>query len=676
MTPLPPVRRPLLAVAGLFALTVAAFAQDAKEAKITLSLTPDGKTPTTPVVRPNGQHKLFVVIDHTADLAEKTYKVQLIGPKETTLAAPKTVTVTKGKPLALAFEPPAPKKDAPKKDEPAPKKDEEPAAPKAEPPPGFPLPATEETDGTRTFKFTVRVTNDPLKANEKPVDFPFTVVVMTPAAYIDEPEVFLTGTTRAKGISASVKATSKSPETDFVPKVPVVLAFPPQLGIRTTELRAGTYSRDLFKTGQKVELSANNLPLTRATEKVKFHLNVDGYLRAFTYTLDVNRAISSTASENRIQFDPRDTPVVRMYPVGTGKRARDISSQVSAGTLATPKYPTLPSKDLRFRVEVDRAPPNASLELKIDRTGNRTFSAPDETIPLGGPREVKVWVDPAGEGGAWTLSNTVADHVAGVDVSTLRGAHAFLAVLKIPGQPEEKWPRAEYTLLVDETPPPGEDVDFDYTKFPTRHTKGVPLEVRVWADDPESEVEKVTFYLGKPGPDGKIPEDAPKFEGVRQNVYGRGLNLWVGQIQTAGPGPGGPQGPARAGRPAQGGGRHRGRRERGRADDAAGGADRTRRPEGGDDRRDHQARRPAAGRRRGDAAGRRGEGEGRPEDDRQGRGPVHQPAPRPVPAVRRQAGREHRADREHGGDDPRSAAHEGNGDRSGSGEAAVTDFRG
>ena len=41
----------------------------------------------------------------------------------------------------------------------------------------------------------------------------------------------------------------------------------------------------------------------------------------------------------------------------------------------------------------------------------------------------------------------------------------------------------------------------------------------------------MTFYLGKPGPDGKIPEDAPKFEGVRQTVHGRGLNLWVGQIQ-------------------------------------------------------------------------------------------------------------------------------------------------
>ena len=197
---------------------------------------------------------------------------------------------------------------------------------------------------------------------------------------------------------------------------------------------------------------ANNLPLTRATDKVRFFLNVDGYLRAFTYTLDINRVVSSTSSENRIQPDPRDTPVVRMYPVSTSKRARDISMLISSGSLATPKYPTLPSKDLRFRIEVDSAPPNASLELKIDRAGNRTFSAPDETIPLGGPRDVKVWMEPGGEGGVWTLSNTVADHVTGVDVSTLRGAHALLAVLKIPDQPQEKWPRTEYTLLVDDTP--------------------------------------------------------------------------------------------------------------------------------------------------------------------------------------------------------------------------------
>ena len=218
MTPFPPARRPLLAVVGLFALTVAAVAQDATEAKVTLQ-TADGKAGTTPDIRPNSQLKLLVVLDHTADLAEKTYKVQLIGPKEATLAAPKVVTVTKGKPLPITFEPPAPKKEAPKKDEPAPKKDEDPA-PKVEPPPGFLLPATEHTDGTRTFKFIVRVSNDPLKANDKPVDFPFEIVVQTPAAYIDEPEVFLTGTARGKGISANVKATSKSPENDFSPRFP------------------------------------------------------------------------------------------------------------------------------------------------------------------------------------------------------------------------------------------------------------------------------------------------------------------------------------------------------------------------------------------------------------------------------------------------------------------------
>jgi hypothetical protein len=563
MTLFPLARRRLLAAAGFFALAAAALAQDPPKAgapaeygkntraKVTLSLTSKGSAPTTLTSRPNNQVKVFVVIDHDAPVPEKTYRVQLIGPKETTLAPAKTVTVTKGTPLPLAFEPPAPKKDAPKKEEPAPKKDD--AAPPAEPAPGFPLPVTAPGDGTRSFKFIIRVTNDPPRAGETPDDFEQTLVVQNPPAYIAEPQVYLTGAgTRGKGVVATVKAEDKKPDPakpdapkvdEFVPKVPVNLVFPSQLGVRTTELRAGTYSRDIFRTGQTVELSANNLPLTRRTDKVKFHLDIDGYARAFTYTLDVNRLVSTTASENRIQPDPRVTPLVRLYPVSASKRARDISDQVTSGTLATPKYPTLPVKDLRFKIEVDNAPGNATLELKVDRAGNRSFAAPDETLELGGPRDVKVWLDPGTDGGLWTLTNAVADHVKGVDVSALRGAHALQAVLRIPNLPQEQWPRAEYTLLVDDTPPPAEDVDFDYTKFPKRHVKGVPLEVRVQADDPESEVEKVTFYLGKPGPDGKIPDGTPKFVGVRQNVYGRDLNLWVAQVELPAPAPADPKAP-------------------------------------------------------------------------------------------------------------------------------------
>ena len=559
MTPFPSARRPLLAAVGFFALAAVALAQepkkdgvkDAAKAKVWLSLTPDGKARVTPSVRPNNQLKLFVVIDHDDAVPDRTYRVQLIGPKETALAAPKTVVVTSGKPVALAFEPPAPKKEAPKKEEPAPKKDADPA-PKAEPPPGFLLPPTLET-GVAAFKFIVRVTSDPPRADQLPNDTPFVVNVLTPAAYIKQPEVSLTAGL-GKGIGALVTATDAKIEgedkdkkdapkfVEFIPKVQVKLVFPPQVGVRTTELRAGTYSRDIFRTGQKVELSASNLPLTRLTDAVKFHFDIDGYARAFTYTLNVNRALGKTSAANEIAADRADTPAVRLYPVNASRRAQDIGAQVTSGTLALPKYPTLPVKDLRFKVEVDRAPPKSTLSIKVDRTGNRSFAAPDETIALDDLRDIKVYLEPGGEGGVWTLSNTVTDHVVGVDVSALRGAHALQAVLRFPDPASDvegtfKEVTAEYTLLVDDTPPPGEDVDFDYSKFPKRHVKGVPLEVRVWADDPESAVEKVTFYLGKPGEDGKIPEDAPKFEGVRLPSLGRATNSWVGQIQLPAPAP-------------------------------------------------------------------------------------------------------------------------------------------
>ena len=52
MTAIPLAPRPLLAVAGFLALAATALAADAE---ITLSRTPDGKTPVpAPVLRPNG----------------------------------------------------------------------------------------------------------------------------------------------------------------------------------------------------------------------------------------------------------------------------------------------------------------------------------------------------------------------------------------------------------------------------------------------------------------------------------------------------------------------------------------------------------------------------------------------------------------------------------------------
>jgi hypothetical protein len=557
MIPLPPARRSLLAMAALVVLTVATVAQEGKKAEqgtvlakatIKLSSTADGKGDANLVARPNVPIKVYFFIDHNDAVRTKKYTVELVTPKGVRLAAPRTVEVIKGTPVPLTFDPPAPpKKEAPKKEEPAAKKDE--AAP---PPPGIPLPLTPEANGNLNFGFVARVKNDPPEENEAPLEIPFSVVVQEPAdTYIDRPKVVLTGTAGAKGkgIAATVTATSKTPQVKFDPKVPVSLVFPQQPGIRASELRAGTYSRDLFNSGQSVQLSANNLPLTGKTNTVKFYLNVDGYERAFTYTLSVNRAIDPEATANEIKIDDPDKPVIRVYPIGTAKRDREIAAQVTAGTLAAnPIYPTLPVKDLKFRVEVDSAPANSILEFRIDRSGKREFDAEDEKFELGGARDKKVWLETGGEGGVWTVSNTVTDHVRGVDVSALRGERPFQAVLKVPVVEAGKVVRyddkakVEYLLHVDDTPPPSDDVDFDYSRFPKRHVKGVPLKVWVRADDQESGVEKVTFYLGKPGPDGVIPKDAPSFVGVRdENPYRRALGLWVGEIQLPAPAPADPK---------------------------------------------------------------------------------------------------------------------------------------
>jgi Prealbumin-like fold domain len=537
-------RRPILTCAGLLGLALVALADDA-----TVMLTTDG-TAAGEVrdldVRPNTKQPFFIVIKNTSQIPQ-TFVVEIEGLKGTPLRVREELpqlAVNESKTISL--KPPPPKKDEPAK--PEAKKDAEDAAPKGEPPTGVPLKVADLNEGKKDtkvrngFGFKIRVLKlegkDYKPATDK--DRTVSITILKPAAYVDEPVVNLEGETGRRGLAASVTAKSvkavpmePKPEVNLVPPAEVAMLFPPQLALSATELRAGTYRRALSRTGQTVELSATNLPLTGDAAPVKFSLTVDGYPRSFAYSLNSRREISAVKANNKVERDRE--PAVRLLPMDNSAKSKVLSSRVVSGTLENPRFATLPAKALRFRVEVDNEPTDSVLLLRVDRSGQRNFVDPDESINLGLPKDEKVWLDVANPEGGLLVTNAVADRVEGVDISALRGPHELQAVLQYSeaGKLIEK--KFVYNLVVDETPPPADDIHTG--PFPKRHERGKPLPYFVTASDPDTLIERVRVYVGKPGPEGKFPPEAVFVDAV-QTPLG-----WVAQVPLPAPAPAPPAPP-------------------------------------------------------------------------------------------------------------------------------------
>jgi hypothetical protein len=537
-------------VAGFLGMAMIAAAQTPQaELRFPRSVTEKAGPENSIETRPNIKQPFVVLVKNLTE-QERTFTVELEIPADARTKGSKAVkmtsTVTLGaqKSTNVTFTaPPPPKKEEPPKT-PAEAKKEAEAALKPEPPAGIPVPIS-IVGNRREFVFIVRVKN---AMNESALgstkERTVSITVQHPSRYLSEPDVTLQGTGSRRDLVAIVGApprkTDATPdlvEQDFEPSVDVRFEFPPQIGLKVANLPEGSYRRPISKTGQQVTLRAENLPYQGTPDvPVKYHFTVDGYPRAFNYSSNVRRAIdlldTAANKEKRLR-----TSAVRLYPVGTTTKIRTLEALVTSGTDAVPRIATLPTTDLRFRVETDNEADNSSLQLRIARAGKLVRPTvdldPDEIIDLGLPKEQRVWLDPAGPDGALFVANTTADHVASVDVSALRGLHELQAVLVEPdplggGVPKET--KTSYYVVVDETPPPADDIRI--APFPKRLERGKPLPVFVTASDPETFIDKVSVVVGRPGPDGKIiPPDALVVDAV-ETALG-----WVAQVPLPVPAP-------------------------------------------------------------------------------------------------------------------------------------------
>jgi hypothetical protein len=373
-----------------------------------------------------------------------------------------------------------------------------------------PPPGTELLAKAQKYTFTLRAFD--AKSKDKPLAVRETTVsIRQPRDYVTVSDIRFTRNNAERLLFADLRATTELGE----PPVTVELQFPRQDNLQADMLRDGVYRRSLSKRDQTVRLFAENLPFPKKTvdENGRVYIAVDGIARAFIFEPAFHRD-----SDNARVVEFNDS-AVRVYE----KDKKDVVTTVYSR----------PIEGVPLRVEVDNPPTGATLELRVDRARNRRFEQPDEIIAKSIPREERIWLDPAGPAEAVQITTRVNDWMLPVDMRDTRGKIAFEAALVRGGKPimvkrgDGSLAAVTHTgtFIIDDTPP--EEVTIG--TLPKKHVRGQPLRVEVFARDPESDIAKVVVFLGKPGPDGKLP-DGEKIEAVKSPAGG---GLWIAMVPLA-----------------------------------------------------------------------------------------------------------------------------------------------
>ncbi len=440
---------------------------------------PSEKQGLTAALRPNAADAgvYFVYAKNPAknvdDLA--TLVVELRGAKDEFIAEGRAEKVPGGSWKVVRFAKPAVA--------PAPVPAPAPGAAPVEPA----LPGTPVARGGKGFEFILKqfvidakgVKAEALDADKKPIKETLKVSFMAPADYGVTVGDLKSGDNKTAGVvisppKAGGKSTAKITfpgQKDGQPPAGVVGLF------------AVTLDPNTAATDAKVTLGGrfpNGL--------VPLHLAIDGVERVAVYdpaTISDKGEVKATSARK-----------VRVVPVG--------------GAVAVK-----PSAAYAVRVETDNAGPNDTLELRVRRTGDS--GASDEVIPLGGPRDERLWVDaaePTKQG--LGFATKTSDWVKMIDLSAARGEMDIEAVLKPQGGTKIE---SALKVIVDaEAPAVTGVIDVgDPAKPKEKLLKGATLPVRATVkDEGGAGVQKVSFLLfTKLQPDGTLPPDAVAADGVR-----------------------------------------------------------------------------------------------------------------------------------------------------------------
>ncbi len=257
-------------------------------------------------------------------------------------------------------------------------------------------------------------------------------------------------------------------------RIPGLVVGPDQRGTRGGFLRAGG----------RLELTAEDITVAETGRPGLVYLTVDNYQRAFTLKTDFKQA-------SRSEPEPLDKPQARLtVPVAAN-----------------------PAEPCPVHMEIDNIDRTALVELGLDRDNNGEFKEEDGEIDIfRGERKIHLFLNAAVPEGCLLLRPDAEDWSDKLDVKGIVGKRTVrLRVLGANGTPETIRDSAsetdtgvteiKKTLILDGSPPQ----DLAFVDFPKQLPRGKPLPVKAIARDPDSDIEKVIFFLGKPSPDGKLP---------------------------------------------------------------------------------------------------------------------------------------------------------------------------
>jgi hypothetical protein len=276
---------------------------------------------------------------------------------------------------------------------------------------------------------------------------------------------------------------------------------PNKFGTRGGFLRRGG---ELTLTAEKLEFAGKGAGL--------FSLTIDGYERAFLFNTEFPQSGSAS------------TPSPYTQPVFA------LNADASAN----------PAAPFPVRLEVDNfGEARGQLVVARDALGETKEEVFDEfrndppVARFDNDRAVRLLLGTADPSGCLTIKPEVRDWSREIDFSGVQG-NRYLLLRKVPVRPDEQILDAATRELtrevvvkftLDASPPQG----LRFVDFPEQLFRGDPLPVKAVARDDESQIQKVVFFLGKPGPDGKPPQGTVPVPG---KLADKDKNLWAAALDA------------------------------------------------------------------------------------------------------------------------------------------------
>jgi len=462
----------ILAITGSVGPQVSAQVGAASKLSIFLSHKKDGTRPRSGLeLRPNLLQPVYVFVQNDSDKDEEV-TVLFVGGEQVEIS--QTVKALKGEATLVRWTTAA---GAPKDKEPGLKE--------------LPSPAF----------FSL------IDTAKKRVGDPYPVVVARPRSYL-EPEAKFYPATKGRLSRFDVLVKRQAGFTFTGPPSRVELELRPDriTGLVPRREKRGRYAGLVSAETDNLSLSAVDLSFQGPGQGYVF-LHVDGYPRAFVF---------------EATFPPTGTPATALLITKPLLRA------------GVPRY-TRPVEKLPLVVEAD-GPVGYRDRVKLEvlagtKDGEDVFS---EVAEFRGPRQEKLFYR-RGPGSSLLFQPEVKDWATTLDLSGVFGRTKIrMRLLNTENEEREVIDgvtgmlvtKVIQDIVVDDSAP---DV-VRFIDLPRQAHRGSTLLLRARAVDKQSDIAETVFYLGKPGPDGKLPVGTPTARGVPSRTE---KDVWLADFGIA-----------------------------------------------------------------------------------------------------------------------------------------------